>query len=271
VERSLSGVFFLVAAVALSIGAGAWWLQRVAFTPDATRDSAAAILHESDIRVDLNQLITGSAAPVIEMDSAALSAMLEDIILTSRPGAAEMAPIIERIHNRVIGNTEEPVIITGDDMVPIVRDERAADAPDVRLPVQTIGVLDNFRRSLGWIALISSAIGLIALALGIFARPERRDVFRGLGEFGISLAVSVIVFGYLIPVHLLTALDNQTWTHAIPRLAERTIPIVIGATAIFAVAGVALIVASMSGGKRRQWSTPLSVARYRGGENPGWG
>ena len=30
-------------------------------------------------------------------------------------------------------------------------------------------------------------------------------------------------------------------------------------------------IASTSGGKRRQWSTPLSVARYRGGENPGWG
>jgi len=28
---------------------------------------------------------------------------------------------------------------------------------------------------------------------------------------------------------------------------------------------------TLSGGKRRQWSTPLSVARYRGGDNPGWG
>jgi hypothetical protein len=46
---------------------------------------------------------------------------------------------------------------------------------------------------------------------------------------------------------------------------------VFGATAIFTVAGAALIVASMSGGKRRQFSTPLSVTRYRGGENPGWG
>jgi hypothetical protein len=96
-------------------------------------------------------------------------------------------------------------------------------------------------------------------------------VLRGLGEFGIAVAASLVVFGYLIPVHLLTALDKQTWTSAIPRLALRTTPVVFGAALTLAVVGVGLIVASMSGGKRRQWSTPLSVARYRGGDNPGWG
>ena len=39
---------------------------------------------------------------------------------------------------------------------------------------------------------------------------------------------------------------------------------------VVAVMGVVLILGSMSGGKRRQWSTPLSVTRYRGGDNPGW-
>ena len=264
-------MLFLVAAVAFSIATGAWWLQRVAFTPDATRDSAVAILHDPDIRVELNQLITGAAAPAIDMPPGALSSMLEEVIFTTRPGAAEVAPIIERVHNRIIGNSDDDVVITGEDMVPIVRDERAADAPDVLMPIDTIGVLRNFKQWLGWIALATSVVGAIALALGIFTRPDRRDVYRGLGEFAISMAVSVVVFGYLVPVHLLTALDNQTWTHAIPRLAERTLPVVFGATAIFTVAGAALIVASMTGGKRRQWSTPLSVTRYRGGENPGWG
>ena len=80
----------------------------------------------------------------------------------------------------------------------------------------------------------------------------------------------VLVFGYLLPVHLLTAIDNSTWTHAIPRLALRTLPVVLGSAAIFALGGLALLLASASGGKRKQWSTPLSVARYRGGDNPGW-
>jgi hypothetical protein len=118
---------------------------------------------------------------------------------------------------------------------------------------------------------ISAGLGLLALALGVIARPDRRDLLRGLGEFALALAASMLVFGYLIPVQFLTAIDNRTWTHAIPRLALRTLPVVLGAAAIFAASGAALVLASRAGGKRRQWSTPLSVARYRGGDNPGWG
>ena len=77
-------------------------------------------------------------------------------------------------------------------MVPIVRDERAVDAPDVTMPIETIGVLEQHaRRSSVGSRSIAPVIGLIALVLGIFARPERRDVLRGLGEFGISLAASM--------------------------------------------------------------------------------
>ena len=263
-------MLFLVAAVAISIATGSWWLQRIAFTPDATRESAAAVLEEADIRVELNTLITGAAAPVIGQTQTELGTLLEDVVMTSRPGAAVLAPHIEQIHDRIIGNDDEPVVITGFDMVPIVRDERAAEAPDITLPIDTIGVLSNLRVALGWIALVTSIVGAIALILGLLARPERRDVFRGLGEFGISLAVSLVVFGYLIPVHILTALDNQTWTHAIKQLALHATPIVFGGAVILAVAGVGMILASRSGGRRRQWSTPLSVARYRGGDNPGW-
>jgi hypothetical protein len=80
----------------------------------------------------------------------------------------------------------------------------------------------------------------------------------------------MLLFGYAIPVFLLTAIDNSTWTHAIPRLALRTLPVVLGTAAILALSGLALIFAPTSDSKRRQWSTPLSVTRYRGGDNPGW-
>jgi hypothetical protein len=49
----------------------------------------------------------------------------------------------------------------------------------------------------------------------------------------------------------------------------RTLPFVLGSALIFGLGGAALIIASMSGGKRRQFSTPLSVGRYRGDDH-GW-
>jgi hypothetical protein len=271
-ERSLAGVLFLVAVVAISVSAGGWWMQRIVFTPDDTRSTAAAILEEPDIRLELNTVITGAAALTLEQSSTELSAMLETYVLSTRSGAVVMAPVIQQAHDRVIGlRDDEPIMVTGTELIPIVRDERAGDVDTITLPIQPIGVLKNTRSLLGWMIPISAAIGLLTLALGVLARPDRRDVLRGLGEFGIALAASMLVFGYLIPVQFLTAIDNRTWTHAIPRLAMRTLPVVLGSAVIFAVGGAALIVASRSGGKRRQWSTPLSVARYRGGNNPGWG
>jgi hypothetical protein len=139
------------------------------------------------------------------------------------------------------------------------------------MPVEPIGTLSNMRSVLGWLMLIGAALGLIMFLLGVVTRPERRDVLRGLGELGSPSPGRCSSSGTSCPVHMMTAIDNQTWTHAIPHLAMRTLPVVLGSIAIFAAGGALLILTSASTGKRRQWSTPLSVARYRGGDNPGWG
>ncbi|MDW3213628.1 MAG: hypothetical protein R8G01_06515 [Ilumatobacteraceae bacterium] len=271
-ERSLAGVLFLVAAVAFSLSAGGWWMQRIAFTPDEATDTTAAILEAPDIRLELNTVITGAAAPSLDQPATDLSSMLERDILSTRLGATVMIPLIHQAHDRIIGlRDDEPIRLTGNELIPIVRDQRAADVSTITMPIQPIGVLKTTRSVLGWMIPISAGLGLLALVLGVFARPDRRDLLRGLGEFFTALAASMLVFGYLIPVQFLTAIDNRTWTHAIPRLALRTLPVVLGAAAIFAGVGIALVLSSRAGGKRRQWSTPLSVARYRGGDNPGWG
>jgi hypothetical protein len=270
-ERTLAGVLFLVAGVAFSIAAGSWWMQRIVFTPDSTRSTAAAVLAEPDIRQEINNVVTGASAPVLGANPTELQTFLEEDVLSTQAGAAMMGPIVEATHDRMIGNRDdEPVVLTGVQMIDIVRDQRAADVGDVILPVPVIGTLKTTDHAIGWLFPITAALGAIALLLGIFTRPDRRDVLRGFGEFGLAMAASMVVFGYLIPVHLLTAIDNGTWTNAIPRLALRTMPVLLGAVAIFGLAGLALILASTSGGKRRQFSTPLSVARYRGGDNPGW-
>lgn len=270
-ERSLAGVLFLVSGIAFSLAAGGWWMQRIVFTPDDTRSTTAAVLREPDIRLELNTVITGAAAEAIGQSTEELSTTLENVVLSSRAGAAVLAPLIQQAHERVIGlRDDEPIEVTGAELIPIVRDERVTDIQPVALPIQPIGVLKTTRSVIGWLIPIAAGLGVVALVLGLVGRPDRRDVIRGLGELGLALAGSMLVFGYLIPVQFLTAIDNRTWTHAIPRLAMRTLPVVLGTAAIFVVGGAALIIMSTTNNKRRQWSTPLSVARYNGGDNPGW-
>jgi hypothetical protein len=269
-ERTLAGMLFLVAAVSFSIAGGAWWMQRVCFTPDDTRDSAAAMLKEPDIRQEINTVVSGVQAPVLGVNAPELGTFLETEVLSTRAGAAVMGPLMKEIHDKIIGNRDDQIVVTGTEMIDIVRDQRAAEVESVVIPIPVIGTLKTTRTTIHWLIPISAAIGAIAMLLGIFTRPERRDVLRGLGEFFVAMACSMIVFGYLIPVQLLPAIDNGVWTKAIPRLAMRTLPFVLGSTAVFGLVGVALILASMSGGKRRQFSTPLSVSRYRGGDDAGW-
>ena len=265
-ERSIAGVLFLVAAVAFSVSAGAWWMQRIVFTPGMRGQSFSSFS-----RLELDTVITGAAAGTLETSATELSATLESVILSTRAGALVMVPVMHQAHERIIGlRDDEPVQVTGDDLIPIVRDQRAAEVPDITMPIQPIGILKTTRSVLGWMIPIGAAIGGLAILIALIARPERRDIVRGLGEFGLALAVSMLLFGYLIPVQFLTAIDNRTWTHAIAQLALRTLPVVIGAAAIFALGGAVLILSSRSGGKRRQWSTPLAVSRYQGRDDTAW-
>lgn len=270
-ERSVPSMLFLIASVAFSLAFGGWWMQRVTFTPTATRESSAAMLRDADIRSELSTLIGTWTAPVLEQSAADVTKLLDTTVFSSRPGASVMAPIMVRAQRLAIGDTDEQVEISGEELVAIVRDERAASVDPFILPLETIGTLKTAKSVTTWMILISAVIGLLTFAIGVFARPERRDVLRGLGEFLLAMAVAILLFGYAIPVHFLTALDNRTWAHVAPQLAKRTLPVVLGITAVCVVGGALLLLTASNGSRRRQWSTPLSVTRYRGGDNPGWG
>lgn len=270
-ERSLGATFFLIASVAFSLAFGAWWLDRVAFSPDDTVDSAAAILEDPDIRQELIGLIAPLAAPRLDTNATDLAVMLETKVLTNRLGAREMAPILMQAHQVIIGDRTDPIRITGEQLIPIVRDQRAADIDTFTLPIERIGTLATFDSMDQWLMIGGSALGIVMLALGLFTRPERRELVNALGELFIAFACAVVLFGYAIPVHLFTAIDNRTWTGAIPPLALRTLPVVVGTAIVLTLAGLFLILTARSGaGSRKQWSTPVSMGRYRGGDNPGW-
>ena len=268
-RRTLSGVLLLLAGVALSLAVGGWWLQRAVFSPEANAGQAEAILNDTEIRRELTAIIADAAGPTLELSANDLAVIIDPII-DSKPGATLMADIINEAHRRVIGETDDPVSITGVQLIQIVRDERAVDVPGlpIVLPVPRIGTLAVLDTTLRWFVPIMAIVGTLILLLALVTRPDRSELVRALGEFGIAIAASLIVFGYIIPVHLVPAIDDSTWVQTSPRLALRSVSFVIGAVVVLAAAGVALIIASSGSGRRKQWSTPLSVGRYR--EDRSW-
>lgn len=261
-QRSFAGILFLLAGITLSLAVGGWWLQRAVFDPQPTESHAAAMLDEQGIREEITTIVATASANALGQSPNDVATFVEPI-LASRPGAGLMTEILAAAHERVIGGSDEPVRITGEQLIQIVRDERAAEVPTVTLPVPEVGTLRVIDSILRWFAPIAAGIGLLLAILALATRPERREITRGLGELALALAASMLVFGYLVPVLLVPTIDDGTWTRTVPQLAKSTLPIVLVAALVLAAGGIGLVVSSAGSGRRKQWSTPLSVGRYR--------
>lgn len=261
-ERSFASILFLTAAICVALAAGAWWMQRIVFTPEPTRSSADAILDSPDIRLTINNQVTSATAPILGRDITELAAFVERDVLSTRAGAAMMAPITEQAHERILGQRTTPLRLSGPEMAEIVRDQRVADAEPVTIPVDRIAVIANFNAAIGWIVPIAGGLGLMLYAIGLVLRPDARDIRTAIGEQLIALGVAMAVFGYLIPVHFITAIDDRTFSHAIPGLALRTLPVVVITTMLCLLLGAVLLLTRRTDTRRSQ---PLSTSRYSGG------
>ena len=114
-----------------------------------------------------------------------------------------------------------------------------------------------------WIMVASAAGGLLLLIIGFVTRPERGEFAYAVGVGFGTLAVLLVLFGYLIPIGPLTSLSDNTWMGVFPRLANRS----RNTTLLFALLSAGLATGILLGTsglrQRRQKSTPLSVGRYR--------
>lgn len=262
VQRNLSGISFLVAGIMASLALGTWALQRTAFTPDSSSGRAAAVMQDDQIRAEVTAVVTAATIGAVETEPNELADFV-DRVIGSRPGGAVVADIVADAHAHLIGGRDEPVRITGAQMVEIVRTQAVGDLAPVTLPVAEVAAFRVLGNSLGWVAAISLIIAALAFLLGVIVRPERADVLRGLAEWLLAMAVSLLLFVVVVPVFVLPAIDDSTWTAAIPRLAFRQLPLIAGASIVFVALGLFLLVRSLNAGRRKQWSTPLSVSRYR--------
>lgn len=262
-RRGLAGLFFFIAAILLAIAAGGWWMQRVAFDPSTSADVAREVLKNDDVRNAVSTLIADAAAETVDIPVDQLNTTID--ALTQNPNAADLVTdVISDAHARMIGSRDEPVQITGAQMVTIVRDQRVADLPAVTLAVEEVPLLNTVRTTLSWLVPIAALAGLAALILGLIAHPRRADAFFGIGVFCILAAVLAMVLGYAIPAFALPALSDNMWMDVIPAAADEQLPLISGLSLALAVVGVILIISSVGFRRRKpkNWSSPVRVGRY---------
>jgi hypothetical protein len=268
VRRGLAGLFFFVAAILLAIAAGGWWLQRVAFSPSASRDVTREMLEIESVQGEIVSRVSTAAAertgrPATDFENL-LTTNMQAFLADAEAGDV-LADIVSQAHARVIGSRSEPVTITGQQMVPLVRDQAVADVPAVTIPVEKVGFLSTIRSALSWVIPIAAIAGFAALVLGILAHPRKADAIFGIGVFCILAAVLTIVLGYAVPAFALPALNDADWVDVIPAVATGELTLVAGLSVVLAVVGVMLVFGSI-GFRRKQkgWSSPVRVSRYRG-------
>ena len=252
----------IIASVLVALAVGSWWLDRVAFSPSDDRETARAVLGDEDIRGQIASIVAAADASTLEQSPTQLKEFIEQIALIP-DGAALMSTIVADGHARLIGQTDELVLITADQQVTIVRDERVGEAAPLTLPVQQVGSMSFLDGAIGWVAITLAGVGLLALLAGIVLRPERGEGTFALGVGLATLAGSLLVFGYLVPLVLLPAFSDDPWMGVFPRLAghHRNLTVLLAVTALGLAAFV--VFGTTSRRQRRQSSTPLNVTRYR--------
>jgi hypothetical protein len=262
-RRGLAGLLFLIAAGCLALAAGGWWLQRVAFDTATSAELADVVLEDDGIRSQVGTVVATAAASRLGVPEAELRAQVDQYVQFNDPAIdAVLGQVVADSHARLIGERDEPVQITGAQLVPIVRNENAADFPPITLPVEEVTALHVIRISLGWFIPLMAGAGAIALLLGLFAHPRKADAVFGIGLFLAFSAAAVVLLGWVVPVYLLPEASDGTWMAVIPVVADHNLPSVIAAAIALVVAGIGLMIASSTLGRRRSWRTPVNMSRY---------
>lgn len=261
-QRNLAGLCFTVTAILFGLAVGTWWLQFAVFSPDDSVGRTEAILDDHEIRSEITTVVAAATSATLDQTPGEIAAFVDPLI-ASRAGAAVMTEIVRDGHERAIGARDEPVRITGEQMVRIVRDEVVADLPAVTLPIAEISTYRILANWSGRVALGLGVLGAIVGLFGIVTRPERAEWVRGLGEVLTSIGIGAVVIGILVPTFVLPAINDTTWSGVAPRLALRLLPVTAGVAVVLVGVGGYLVTRSVAGSRRKQWSTPLSVGRYR--------
>ena len=269
VRRTLAGLLFGLAYACASLSIAGFLLQRSAFDPGNSANAVDVILGDSELKAELVGFISDSVVQQLNGTEQLNGAVDPATIRANVTAVAELpegqkllAEIIHDAHAHMIGDQKGPVEITGAQLVGIVRDERAATLPTLVLPVPEITPLVVANHTLDWLLPIA-LIATVAFAfLGFTAHPERSALMRSLALGLLLLALLALILGYLVPKFLVPALDDSVWTHIPARLADDSLPLLIGLELMLIGSALALLAGTGMMRRRRRWSTPVSTYRY---------
>lgn len=263
-RRGLAGLLFFIAALCLALAAGGWCLQRVAFDTSTSGELADVVMRDEAIRSEVATIIAGAAGPALGVPASDLRPLVEQYVQSDDPEIrAALEEIVTQSHARLIGERAEPVQITGTQIVPIVRDQRAAALSPITLPVEEVGVLSAIGAGLGWFVSGMAIAGVLAALAGLVTHPRRSDAITGIGLFLILGAAVAVLLGFVVPVFLIPMFDAGAWVGVIPAVARQSMPIVISVALVLAVAGLALLLLSAASRRRRTWRSPVTLSRYQ--------
>ncbi len=260
-RRGVAALLFFIAAVCLALAAGGWWLQRVAFNPDISDDVVDVAMDNAPIRGEIARTIANASAATVGVPPLDLRIEIERFLEADNPEIrATLASLLAQTQARLIGARDEPVQLTGPQLVPIVRDERVATMPPVTVPVERITALNVVRIGLRWFVPVAAIAGAVALLLGLVAHPRRSDAVFGIGMFCLFAAGAVVILGYLLPTFVAPELSDVVWLELMPAIARTTLPIILATAAGLLVAAFALMmISSAIDRRRRSWDKPIAV------------
>ena len=192
-RRSFAGLFFAAAFLCGCLAVCGYLLQQTVFSPSSTRESADVVLGDPTLRQHLVDVISSAVAPVLGEPEASVNATVS-LVLGTKAGAVLLDDVLHDAHAHMIGDSTAPVTITPEQLVEVVRDERAAAAPAIVLPVPKITALAVSKDVVGWLVPLSAIGGIVFLVLCFLAHPERAALVRTLGLGLIVLSALVGLF-----------------------------------------------------------------------------
>jgi hypothetical protein len=266
VRRPLAGLLFGIAFACACVAISGFLLQRTALSPDRTASAATTVLEDEQLQKELVKQIGDATADAMypgDATGAAIARQKIATVLALEPGAEILAPLLTDAHEVLIGASEDPVQLTPEALVPVVRDERASALPALAFDVPRLGVLAFVDGLLNWLVPVSALAALAFLVMCFFARPERAALLHSLGIGLVALAALSLVFAYILPKFVPPLLSDSVWAHMPSRMADDGLPLTLFAAVVFAAAGLGLFTASGRMGRSKRWSTPVSTYRYR--------